>query len=92
MDAESKVALGLCVGTLPGTGAAREQRVLSLLPEEGAASLRALWVCSREGGAALPLLHSAISRWTFLPPLSPARFQIHGDGFPSELHHTLKIQ
>lgn len=57
MDAESKVALGLCVGTLPGTGAVREQRVLSLLPGEGAASLRAPWVCitlPSHGGPSFP--------------------------------------
>lgn len=82
MDAESKVALGLCVGTLPGTGAAREQRVLSLLPGEGAASLRAPWVC-----ITLPS-HGGPS----FPPPAPARFRIYGDGFPSEHHHTLKIQ
>lgn len=70
MDAEGKVALGLCVGTQPGTGAAREQRALSLLPGEGAASLRAPWVCSREGGLLCPCF-TAISRRTFLPRPSP---------------------
>lgn len=62
---ESEVVLGLCVVTLPGTGAPRKQRVLSLLSGGSAASPRG---CS---APASPPSSSSLGRLVADPSPSP---------------------